>query len=78
MVRLDGTDAKVYKNGVLVGTDVGDGTLALYNATDRLRIGRAASTDTDFKLGPIKIYNRSLSATEIRQNYNQLKTRFGL
>jgi hypothetical protein len=25
-----------------------------------------------------KIYNRALSATEIQQNYNALKTRFGL
>ena len=31
-----------------------------------------------FKLGNIQIYNRALSATEVLQNYNATKTRFGL
>ena len=30
------------------------------------------------KFGPIQIYNRALSSTEILQNYNALKGRFGL
>ena len=29
-------------------------------------------------IGPVKIYNRALSAAEVLQNYNQLKSRFGL
>ena len=29
-------------------------------------------------MGPILIYNRALSATEVTQNYNALKSRFGL
>jgi hypothetical protein len=30
------------------------------------------------KIGNAQIYNRALSATEIEQNYNALKSRFGL
>jgi hypothetical protein len=30
------------------------------------------------KYGPIRFYNRALSAPEIEQNYNAQKTRFGL
>jgi hypothetical protein len=29
-------------------------------------------------IGPVKIYNKGLSATEVLQNYNALKSRFGL
>jgi hypothetical protein len=28
------------------------------------------------KLGPVQIYNKSLSAAEVKQNYNALKGRF--
>ena len=30
------------------------------------------------QIGPILIYNRALSASEVLQNYNRLKGRFGL
>jgi hypothetical protein len=29
-------------------------------------------------IGPVQIYNRALSASEVLQNYNALKSRFGL
>ena len=32
----------------------------------------------DGLMGPIKIYNRALSASEVLQNYNATKSRFGL
>jgi hypothetical protein len=30
------------------------------------------------EIGPISIYNKALSASEVTQNYNALKGRFGL
>jgi hypothetical protein len=30
------------------------------------------------KIGPVSIYDKKLSSTEIKQNYNALKPRFGL
>ena len=32
----------------------------------------------DAQLGPIQLYNRALSASEVAQNYNRVKGRFGL
>ena len=32
----------------------------------------------DGKMGPVRSYNRALSATEVLQNYNATKGRFGL
>ena len=44
-------------------------------------IGAAANTTQYYfngEIGPIQIYNRVLSAQEVKQNYNALKSRFGL
>ncbi len=78
LVRNDSGNVKLYKNGVLVGTKTGSGTVALRNAADRLYIGKAGSTYGNFSIGSIKIYNKALSATEALQNYNVTKSRFGL
>lgn len=78
LVRNDNGNVKLYKNGVLVGTKVGSGTVALRDAADRLYIGKAGSTYGNFNIGSIKIYNKALSATEALQNYNATKSRFGL
>lgn len=78
LVRNDNGNVKLYKNSVLVGTKVGSGTVALRDATDRLYIGKAGSAYGNFNIGSIKIYNRALSATEVLQNYNVTKSRFGL
>ena len=32
----------------------------------------------DAEIGPIQVYNRALSASEVLHNYNALKGRFGL
>jgi uncharacterized protein YggE len=41
--------------------------------------GDGASTNyTNMKLASVQIYNRDLTSTEILQNYNTLKRRFGL
>jgi hypothetical protein len=53
-----------------------------YTTVETLRIGRdtrsADTTNMNGKIGLIKIYNRSLSAAEVLQNYNATKGRFGL
>jgi hypothetical protein len=42
-------------------------------------IGKYASGNyLDAQLGPIQLYNRVLSASEVLQNYNRVKSRFGL
>ena len=48
--------------------------------TKTIKIGRnsAGSRYFDGNIGPVQIYNRALSATEVLHNYNALKGRFGL
>jgi hypothetical protein len=71
-----GTERKVYVNGSLVST-FSSGNLNLNSTT---KIG--SWTDNNFYMigntGPVHIYNRALSASEVLFNYNGLKSRFGL
>ena len=49
--------------------------------TNNLMIGRRSDTSSSYfdgNIGPVQIYNRALSASEVKQNYNALKPRFGL
>jgi hypothetical protein len=67
--------ALIYKNGILQGT----GTIASFIGTTNILIGRWGGAQYFIGNGGIyKIYNRVLSASEILQNYNAQKSRFGL
>ena len=67
---------QIYKNGELAYTSAGsDGrSITGYN----MAIGSKYSTGEQWKglIGCVGIYNRTLSAAEITQNYNALKSRF--
>jgi hypothetical protein len=75
---------KIYVNGVLKGTkDVTDyGTSILYTSRTQALLG----TDAEYfilesfagSIGNTQIYNRTLSATEITQNFNALRGRYGI
>lgn len=71
----DGTSLKFYFNGVLVNTT--SVTQTPNTNTDNLNIVQAAYP-TDGRVATARIYNRALSASEVLQNYNALKSRFGL
>jgi hypothetical protein len=47
-------------------------------STQTLQIGYAGVNVQSMAAGSFQIYNRALSTAEITQNYNALKTRFGL
>jgi len=67
----EGTDLKIYVDGVLENTGVGDGG-TIDNDAENLEIGRLAS-DTEYFNGSIdsvRIYNRALSEKEVRDLYN--------
>jgi hypothetical protein len=76
LVRNDNSNVKLYKNGILVGTKIGSGITSVRNIADRLYIGKAGTTYGNFSISSIKIYNRTLSSTEIQQNYQVLLPRF--
>jgi hypothetical protein len=71
---------KSYKNGVHQNTTTrtGDKTITYYN--QEVWIGRAifATGYMDGQASLYKFYNRALSSTEVTQNYNAVKSRFGL
>lgn len=68
--------ANVYKNGNLFTTTTGNAAVTFYN--NPLWIGRSNfQTSSRLRLGSIRYYNRALSSSEVLNNYNITKTRFG-
>jgi hypothetical protein len=79
VATVNGAMAYVYRNGVLINS----GTFATVPTTvsrTNCYIGKSNWADEYFQ-GQIpitKIYNRALTTQEVRQNYQQYKTRFNL
>lgn len=77
IISQSGTSISVYKNGVFsstqtggnIGTSYGNKQIGSYFGTQKFWIGNIAN---------VQIYNRALSASEVSQNYNAQKSRFGL
>ena len=80
---LDSADDKrrIYKNSSLVATDSSARTTTpnVTNTTTYLGYySSSATTSFNGLMATCRIYNRSLTATEVLQNYNATKARFGL
>ena len=76
----DGTDQKIYHNGVEVAT-TNPGLGFLDEGSNNFALGKSYFSSTHFfdgKLSVAKIYNRALTAAEIKQNFNALRGRFGI
>jgi len=68
---------KTYVNSVSYGS----ANTVTWSASDTISLGGRTDDGSQFMNGNISevsIYNRALTTTEIRQNYNALKSRFGL
>jgi hypothetical protein len=76
----DGTNLKLYENGILMQTG-SSFTSNVSNSATNLIIGNGVG-DEDFEwngnIAQVSIYNRALTASEILQNYNATKGRYGL
>ena len=73
----DGSTHKYYLNGELITTNTISTTFP--STTTDMRIGTwNHSTGREFKgeLSNVRMYNRVLTAAEVAQNYNQIKSRF--
>lgn len=73
----DGANIRLYLNGTLLATQSQTGTI------NNGGIGRISGYDNggeiwDGNISTFSIYNRALTVTEVLQNYNATKTRFGL
>jgi len=72
------TTATMYVNGISLGTGT-TGTIDYTGNTSKITIGYAGFHT--YHVGPLyyaRIYNRALSGSEVFQNYNATKRRFGL
>ena len=76
----DGSTRKVYINGDENASNSKSGTIT-YGSQDVLigDLGYSSDLGFDFdgKIGPILVYDRALTTSEIQQNYNAQKSRFG-
>lgn len=76
----DGTNKNTYLDGNYMGTQATTGTLVSSFANRSM--GIFGQADTTYGLNGIvhntSVYNRALSAEEVKQNYNALRGRFGL
>ena len=78
--KREGDNIELYLNGVSKGTKSGWGSIDIQNDTETTSIG-THGTSSEFTGGEIpvvKLYNKALSAEEIKQNYNAYKNRFNL
>ena len=74
---FDGVNIKLYVNGNLVATQALSGSIGTQG------IGRISGYDNnnetwDGKMGLFQIYDKALTAVEVKQNYNATKSRYGL
>lgn len=77
-VWISSTSINIYVNGILEGTTLTTGRTRLRTSTNGFQL--ASVTTGIFTSGAtaaVEVYDRALSATEILQNFNARKTRFG-
>jgi len=78
----DGTTSRIYLNGILDNSGSRPGTLS--TGTSNITVATRLNASDNIvgtllgSMGNFSIYNRSLSASEILQNYNAQKSRFNL
>jgi hypothetical protein len=76
----DKSTMRLYKNGVQVQT-LSETASINYSVSDNLIIGRDDPVSGRYFIGNIaqvSIYNRALTASEIQQNFNANRSRFGI
>jgi len=74
------TDSSIiyYLNGTQVATAAWPGTNVVNAPAATLLLAYYGALHLNGRIGTFKAYNRALTATEVLQNYNALKSRFGL
>ena len=77
----NGVNNKVYKNGVLFSTSSNFSTFSTGNTDNTLSVARINSANLWYWNGgvsSVNIYNRAISDSEVLQNFNATKSKFGL
>jgi hypothetical protein len=77
VVTYNGTTLSLYRNGSLVGTPA-TSTGNITNTSKSLTLGVRGGNYFGGRISNTKIYNRELTVSEIQQNFNALRGRFGI
>lgn len=74
----DGANVRLYQNGTLVKTN--PYTTAIANSAGALEIGRGggAAYYWDGNINQVILYNRALTDSEVLQNFNATRGRYGI
>ena len=77
-MRFDGTNKTIWKNANIIATQSAT-TLNSTSNTEQLRIGEGNNGEQfGGNIAQVSIYNRALTASEIQQNFNATRSRFGI
>jgi len=78
----NGATSTFYINGSSAGTKTSTNPSINQNRSNNVMLGGHTYVWSDSfwngKLGSVRFYNKALSASEVLQNYNATRTRFGL
>lgn len=77
----NGVNSQFYKNGISFDTANDFGTFSTGDSSKVLSIGRVNNLNSSYwngNVATVQIYNRALSSSEVFQNYNSTKGRYGL
>jgi hypothetical protein len=77
VATYDGSNVRIYINGNLESTNARTGTIT----SGAKNIGSNSGGSSEYFNGTIatvRVYNRAMSATEIQQNFNAQRTRYGI
>ena len=79
VATYNGVNLKLYENGTLIQTG-SSYTTNISNSSTNLEIGRGGGGSYNWSgnIAQTQIYNRALSAEEVTQNFNALRSRFGI
>lgn len=78
VTQRQGTVTRVYINGVLAKTGASSSTIGTSSANFSIGTNTVQTEDFQGSIYLVKAYNRALTLTEIKQNYNAYKNRFNL
>jgi hypothetical protein len=76
-VTFNGTSYQLYINGVADGNSISDNKVGA-TSSNFIACNVGTNSYAPGTIYAVRLYNKALSATEVAQNYNAQKSRFGL
>ena len=74
----DGSNMRIYVNGVLKNTRAQTGTLGTNSTTAKIGTYEGTNYNLTGRIANVSIYNRALSAQEIKNNFEATRDRYGI